>query len=196
MILVLEPNTQPESVDYRMLTAQLERLSNISFRVHREVGTEVTLTEIYLIGNTGALTVEQMQVLPCVAKVVRVSEPYRVLGRHAQGDDRLSSTRPILQFLARDIALLPAGGLNIVDARDVAALMPVAMARGTAGARYLVGAVNWTFAELFGRLERLADLVDVRLVRDLHGDHADAVLAGELEHVRQARRAEALERVG
>ncbi len=91
MILVLEPNTDPDSVNYRMLTGQLERLSNIDFRVHREVGSEVTLTEIYLIGNTAALTVEQMQVLPCVAKVVRVSEPYRVLGRHQQGDDRASS---------------------------------------------------------------------------------------------------------
>jgi len=91
MILVLEPNTHLDSLDYRMLTGQLERLPNVSFRVHREVGTEVTLTEIYLIGNTGALTTEQMQVLPCVAKVVRVSEPYRVLGRHQQGDDRPSS---------------------------------------------------------------------------------------------------------
>jgi 3-deoxy-7-phosphoheptulonate synthase len=91
MILVLEPNVQPESVDYRILTSPLERLPNIRFRVHREVGSEVTLTEIYLIGNTGALTIEQMQVLPCVAKVVRVSEPYRVLGRHSQGDDRASS---------------------------------------------------------------------------------------------------------
>ena len=91
MILVLEPNTHLDSLDYRMLTGQLERLPNVTFRVHREVGTEVTLTEIYLIGNTGALTTEQMQVLPCVAKVVRVSEPYRVLGRHQQGDDRPSS---------------------------------------------------------------------------------------------------------
>jgi 3-deoxy-7-phosphoheptulonate synthase len=91
MILVLEPNTHPDSLDYRMLTGQLERLPNVTFRIHREVGTEVTLTEIYLIGNTGALTTEQMQVLPCVAKVVRVSEPYRVLGRHQQGDDRPSS---------------------------------------------------------------------------------------------------------
>ena len=91
MILVLEPNTRPEGLDYRMLTAQLERLPNVTFRVHREVGSEVTLTEIYLIGNTAALTVEQMQVLPCVAKVVRVSEPYRVLGRHKQGDDRPAS---------------------------------------------------------------------------------------------------------
>ena len=91
MILVLEPNTRPEGLDYRMLTTQLERLPNVTFRVHREVGSEVTLTEIYLIGNTAALTIEQMQVLPCVAKVVRVSEPYRVLGRHKQGDDRPAS---------------------------------------------------------------------------------------------------------
>jgi 3-deoxy-7-phosphoheptulonate synthase len=91
MILVLEPNTIPESRDYQGLISQLERLPNITYRVHREVGTEVTLTEIYLIGNTAPLTVEQMQVLPCVAKVVRVSEQYRVLGRHKQGDDRPSS---------------------------------------------------------------------------------------------------------
>ncbi len=91
MILVLEPNTSPDSTEYRMLVGQLERLPNIQYRVHREVGAEVTLTEIYLIGNTGALTIEQMQVLPSVAKVVRVSEPYRVLGRHKQGDDRPSS---------------------------------------------------------------------------------------------------------
>ena len=54
--------------------------------------------------------------------------------------------------------MMPAGGLNVVDARDVAAVMPVAMARGAAGARYLLGAVNWTFAEFFGRLERLTKI--------------------------------------
>jgi dihydroflavonol-4-reductase len=71
------------------------------------------------------------------------------------GDDRLSSTRPVLQFLAREIAMTPPGGLNFVDARDVAALLPAAMERGVAGERYLIGGYNWTFAELFGRLERL-----------------------------------------
>jgi dihydroflavonol-4-reductase len=71
------------------------------------------------------------------------------------GDDRLSSTRPVLQFLAREIAMVPPGGLNFVDVRDVAALLPAAMERGTAGERYLVGGYNWTFAEFLGRLERL-----------------------------------------
>ena len=44
--------------------------------------------------------------------------------------------------------------------------------------------------------ERLADLVDVRLVRHLHRDDADAVLAGELEHEGQAVGPVALEVVG
>ena len=123
MILVLEPNIHPESVDYRMLTGQLERLSNVTFRVHREVGTEVTLTEIYLIGNTAALTVEQMQVLPCVAKVVRVSEPYRVLGRHSQGDDRASSFEYNGVHFGQD-SLHVFAGLCAVDSREsVAAMM-------------------------------------------------------------------------
>src|SRR5438105_5894503 len=91
MILILEPNARPESTEYKVLTSHLDRLPGISYRVHREVGAEVTLTEIYLIGNTAALTLEQMQVLPCVEKAVRVSEAYRVLGRHKQGDDRPSS---------------------------------------------------------------------------------------------------------
>ena len=79
------------------------------------------------------------------------------------GDDRLSSTRPVLQFLAREIALVPPGGLSFVDVRDVAALLPIAMRRGTPGERYLVGGYNWTFAEFLGRLERLTKVAGPRL---------------------------------
>src|SRR6476646_7606089 len=125
MILVLEPNTRPEGLDYRMLTTQLERLQNVTFRVHREVGAEVTLTEIYLIGNTAALTIEQMQVLPCVAKVVRVSEPYRVLGRHQQGDDRPASFEYNGVQFGQDTVNVFAG-LCAVDSREsVEAMMKV-----------------------------------------------------------------------
>jgi 3-deoxy-7-phosphoheptulonate synthase len=126
MILVLEPNILPESVDYRVLTTQLDRLPNVSFRVHREVGAEVTLTEIYLIGNTAALTVEQMQVLPCVAKVVRVSEPYRVLGRHEQGDDRASSFEYNGVHFGQD-SLNVFAGLCAVDSRESAEAMMKAL---------------------------------------------------------------------
>jgi len=130
MILVLEPNTHPDSPEYRMLTGELERLPNIDYRVHREVGKEVTLTEIYLIGNTGALSTEQMQVLPCVAKVVRVSEAYRVLGRHQQGDDRPSSFEYNGVRFGQDSLNVFAGLCAVDSPESVGAMMKALAANG------------------------------------------------------------------
>ena len=87
MILVLSPDTRPDSPEYKQLLTHLANLPGISTRVHTEVGSEQTLTEVYLIGNTKALPVEDMQSLPCVERVVRISEEYRVLGRH-KNDNR------------------------------------------------------------------------------------------------------------
>lgn len=80
MILVLKPNTLPESLEYKQLLAHLANLPGISTRIHSEIGIEQALTEIYLIGNTKVLSIEDIQCLPCVDRVVRVSEEYRVLG--------------------------------------------------------------------------------------------------------------------
>lgn len=90
----------------------------------------------------------------CGDKVELVTvNPSLLLG---PGDDRLSSTKDVLSFLAREIPVSPPGGLNFVDARDVAAVLPVAMEKGRPGERYLLGGYNWTFNEFFGRLERLS----------------------------------------
>lgn len=136
-----------------------------------DVADEETPTPIELVTRwpyyASKLYQEEAARRACGEKVELVTlNPSLLLG---PGDDRLSSTRPVLQFLGRDIALMPAGGLNVVDARDVAALLPVAMDRGTPGARYLVGAVNWSFAELFGRLERLTKIAapKVKIAGDL-----------------------------
>jgi len=72
------------------------------------------------------------------------------------GDERIGSTREVLSFLAGDVRVVPAGGLNFVDARDVAAIIPVAMEKGRPGERYLIGGHNMTFAEYFDRMERLS----------------------------------------
>ena len=82
MILILTPNIDPESAGYQQLMAHLTRLPDIRLRVHREQGAERTLTEIYLIGNTSSISTEDMKSLPGVERVVRVSEEYRVVGRH------------------------------------------------------------------------------------------------------------------
>jgi 3-deoxy-7-phosphoheptulonate synthase len=82
MILILGSNVSEQVPEYQQLLAHLASLPGIQTRVHVERGAEKTLTEIYLIGNTKALEIEDMQSLPCVERVVRVSEEYRILGRH------------------------------------------------------------------------------------------------------------------
>lgn len=71
-------------------------------------------------------------------------------------DERLSSTKPVLDFLAKKIPYSPSGGLNFVDARDAAATFISALEKGRHQERYLLGAENMTFPEFFGRLERLS----------------------------------------
>ena len=73
-------------------------------------------------------------------------------------DERLSSTKPVLDFLARKIPYTPSGGLNFVDARDAAAAFVAALEKGNHQEKYLLGAANMTFEQFFGRLERLSDV--------------------------------------
>jgi dihydroflavonol-4-reductase len=71
------------------------------------------------------------------------------------GDERLSSTKVVLDFLARKINAIPTGGLSFVDVRDAASAFRAAMKDGRHGERYLLGSANWTFDKFFNRLERL-----------------------------------------
>src|SRR4030067_2467006 len=82
MILILSSNAGERAQEYQQLLAHLATLQGIQARVQVERGSEQALTEIYLIGNTKALDIDDMQNLPCVERVVRVSEEYRILGRH------------------------------------------------------------------------------------------------------------------
>jgi len=89
-----------------------------------------------------------------------IMNPSLLLG---PGDDRLSSTKVVLDFMARKIGAVPNGGLNFIDVRDTAQAFRVAMQKGRHGQRYLLGAVNWTFVKFFDRLERLTKVASPRL---------------------------------
>jgi 3-deoxy-7-phosphoheptulonate synthase len=82
MILILNEKTTVGSADYQRLMEHLAALPDVTTRVHHEQGVERVLTEVYLIGHTRQLSIDDMKMLPCVERVVRVSEEYRVLGRH------------------------------------------------------------------------------------------------------------------
>lgn len=82
-----------------------------------------------------------------------ILNPSLLLG---EGDERLSSTNIVLEFMAKKFPYTPSGGVNFVDARDAAAAFVQALDKGRHQERYLLGAVNWTVQEFFGRLERLS----------------------------------------
>ena len=79
------------------------------------------------------------------------------------GDERLSSTKIVLDFLGRKIPYCPSGGLSFVDTRDVAAAAINAAEKGRHQERYLMGAANLKFEEFFGRLERLSGIAAPRI---------------------------------
>ncbi len=81
-----------------------------------------------------------------------VASPSLLLG---VGDDRNSSTRDVALFLQGEIKVIPKGGLNFVDVRDVAHGLTLAMQSGKPGERYLMGNVNWTFRQL---IETVAEI--------------------------------------
>ncbi len=82
-----------------------------------------------------------------------ILNPSLLLG---EGDERLSSTKIVLDFMAKKLPITPTGGVNFVDARDAATAFLNALDKGRHGERYLLGAVNWTVTEFFARLERLS----------------------------------------
>ncbi len=90
MILILAPNISVKDQKYVQLMGYLGSLPGVEARIHNVQGEEHHLTEVYLIGKTNSLNVEEMRDLPGVENVVRVSQDYRVLGRH-EGDKRGSS---------------------------------------------------------------------------------------------------------
>ncbi|HXH04439.1 MAG TPA: 3-deoxy-7-phosphoheptulonate synthase [Candidatus Competibacteraceae bacterium] len=88
MIVIMESNVG--AAEQQQILEFLARLPNIETRVHTVQGAQQTLTEIYLIGDTARLDTQEIAALPGVERVVRVSEEYRILGRH-KDDKRTSS---------------------------------------------------------------------------------------------------------
>jgi len=90
MIVILQANITQDSDEYKSVRAYLENLPGITIREHQEHGKQQVLTEFYLIGETASLAKADIESLPGVERVVRVSEEYRILGRH-RDDHRTTS---------------------------------------------------------------------------------------------------------
>ena len=116
MILILKPNVDKKSPDYQSLMAHLGNLPGVSMREHDEAGGQMTVTEVYLIGDTSGLDAADIQALPLVERVVRVSREYRVLGRHDNDSRKNGFEYNGLRFSQDDLHVFT--GLCAVDTRE------------------------------------------------------------------------------
>ncbi|HRK73297.1 MAG TPA: hypothetical protein PLL64_03415, partial [Rhodothermales bacterium] len=82
MVVILHPNIEERSESYQTTLAYLNRLPNVEVKLHTIEGRQDKLTEVYLLGKTRELNMEQIAALPGVERVVRVSQDYRILGKH------------------------------------------------------------------------------------------------------------------
>jgi 3-deoxy-7-phosphoheptulonate synthase len=82
MIVILKSDIDERSPEFRQVLEFLRAKPKISTRVHKEIGALQTLIEIYLIGDTAALDKTEIESLAGVERVVRISEEYRIIGRH------------------------------------------------------------------------------------------------------------------
>src|SRR5438477_12382959 len=80
MIITFEPDIAESAVNAAIHLAKA--YAGVTPRTHVIQGTIHKITELYLIGQTQAVPTEPFEKLASVRRVVRVSDKYRVIGRH------------------------------------------------------------------------------------------------------------------
>ncbi len=89
MIVFLHPDVEEGTEEFRQTWEFLTNLPDIRVQKHIVRGEVQQLTEIYLIGDTSKIGIETIEALPGVERVLRISEAYRILGRH-KDDSRVT----------------------------------------------------------------------------------------------------------
>jgi len=176
MIVILHPDVDKNEPAYRKLIAYLQAQPNISHRVHDVTGATHAVTEIYLIGNTAALEQREIESFEIVESVVRVSQEYRVLGRH-KNDTRASGFSYNGVEFSQDSLHVFAGLCAVSTREHVEATMRALAAAGQTCTR--MGAYKPRTSPYSFQGHGAACLA---YVFDLAGRHGIRVIAMEITH--------------
>jgi 3-deoxy-7-phosphoheptulonate synthase len=84
MIIILKPDIDPSGPEVKRILEALHYYQGVTTRLSGVTGTERKVLEIYVIGDTSRIPDEEIQQLPGVERVVRVSKKYRLIGRHQE----------------------------------------------------------------------------------------------------------------
>ena len=82
MLVIFSSEVGSEGPELKRLIGHLEQHPGIRTQVHTVKGAIRTLTEVYLIGPTDTVSKDAIEQMPGVERVVRISEKYRLIGRH------------------------------------------------------------------------------------------------------------------
>ena len=121
MIILLKPEVAPASAEYDQVMRALSVYPGVTTRTHAEQGQTRSVVEIHVIGNTAAIPKEPLEELPGVQQVVRVSDRYRLIGRHKGQVDSKGFEYNGVRFDQDSLHVF--AGLCAVDSREHAETM-------------------------------------------------------------------------
>ena len=111
MIVTLKANAPPEAVDF--VVEQARRFEGVTPRVHRFQGSGGSVVEVHLVGDTQKVPEQLFMDLPAVRRVVRVSQKYRMIGRHGAAEAEVGFDYNGVRFNESEVVLC--AGLCAVD---------------------------------------------------------------------------------
>jgi 3-deoxy-7-phosphoheptulonate synthase len=116
VIILLKPEVSVDGPEVAQLMRTLSAYPGVSTRVHAEQGQTRSVIEIHLIGNTAGIPKEPLEELPGVQQVVRVSDRYRLIGRHRGQVESFGFEYNGVRFDQESLHVF--AGLCAVDARE------------------------------------------------------------------------------
>jgi 3-deoxy-7-phosphoheptulonate synthase len=97
----------------------------VQLKKHMVSGKQQVLTEIYLIGETSRIDREQILALPAVERAIKISDDYRILGRHKDNNRAVGFDYNGVLFGQDNLNIF--AGLCAVDSREHTELMMKAL---------------------------------------------------------------------
>ena len=125
MLVILRPNTDENSEQFKKTWEHLNHLPDIQVKKRVILGAQQKLTEIYLIGDTSGIDRDQISALPAVERVIKISEGYRILGRHKDNNRVVGFEYNGVRFSQDNLNIF--AGLCAVDSREHTELMMKAL---------------------------------------------------------------------
>ncbi len=88
MVIIMEKNAEKTQIG-----RVIEKLDTMGFKIHKSKGVDHTILGV--IGNTSKIDIRDLQILPGVTDVYRISAPYKLVSREFQHKDTIIKIKDV-----------------------------------------------------------------------------------------------------